>query len=276
MIIFLTGGSGFIGQNFINKALKNNFKIYAITRNKAIVKSEKRAGINWIYGDLSQNYDKYFKECDVFLHLAAHGVVDSSSDFQEYYMWNVEQPIKLANSAINCGIKKFLIIGSCSEYGYSANKYQYIPEDAELIPHDNYSLSKAIASMKFKAIAIKHNIKLNILRLFHVFGEGENNKRLWKSLKIAASNGEDIHITKGEQIRDFSHVSYVVTKIVDFCSFESIISGEPVIKNIGSGNVLSVKQFSNYWWKEFNASGKIYYDLPYRKDELMRVVPKLN
>ena len=276
MKIFLTGGSGFIGKNFINEALQNNFEIYAITRDKFIANNEKRAGINWIYGDLTQNYEKYYKKCDIFVHIAAYGVVDSSPKFIEYFNWNVEQPTKMAESAIECGIKKFLIIGSCSEYGLSANKYKFIPEDAALIPIDNYGLSKSIATIKFQVLAMKFNLKLTILRLFHVFGEGENNKRLWMSLKIAASNGKDCHVTKGEQVRDFSHVSFVVKKMINYCSFESVICGQPVIKNIGSGNVLSVKEFSNYWWKKFNASGKIYYDLPYRKDEIMRIVPKLN
>ena len=53
-------------------------------------------------------------------------------------------------------------------------------------------------------------------------------------------------MTKGEQIRDFSDVK-IVSKIL----FQNILEMENdrSIKNIGSGQVMSLKDFAKGWWK---------------------------
>ena len=49
MKIFLTGGTGFIGKNFINLALKNGHHIFAITRKKKQSKIDK---LTWLFGEI--------------------------------------------------------------------------------------------------------------------------------------------------------------------------------------------------------------------------------
>ena len=36
MKIFITGANGYLGRSFIKKAVKKNFKIFAVTRKKKI------------------------------------------------------------------------------------------------------------------------------------------------------------------------------------------------------------------------------------------------
>ena len=72
MKIFVTGGTGYVGKNFINYALKNKHFIYALTRKK---NNQKRKNLFWLKGRL----DKKFKElsnCDILIHLASEGVYD--------------------------------------------------------------------------------------------------------------------------------------------------------------------------------------------------------
>ena len=77
MVIFLTGGSGFIGKDFLKLALSKGHFIYAISRKKKI-KNEKN--LKWLKGELDDDWSKYFKKADVLVHLAAIGLKKMPND----------------------------------------------------------------------------------------------------------------------------------------------------------------------------------------------------
>lgn len=84
-------------------------------------------------------------------------------------------------------------------------------------------------------------------------------------------------MTLGEQIRDFISVENVADKITNELTFKNSVKGVPNIKNIGSGNPQSVIEFAKYWWSFWNASGLLKPGaLPYRDNEVMRFVPKID
>jgi nucleoside-diphosphate-sugar epimerase len=131
--------------------------------------------------------------------------------------------------------------------------------------------------MVFKQFAIENSLSLTYIRLFQVFGEGEEERRLWPSLRKAAISGQDFPMTLGAQIRDFIEVEIIAVRFVDeTISLMNLI--EPKVKyiNLGSGLPQSILDFSRYWWNKFNAKGKLLVGtLPYRKGECMRYVPEL-
>jgi len=277
MNIFLTGGTGFIGSNFIKRAMDAGYNIVAIKRKKSVPKINLIKQPVWVDGDLESDYSAYMKSCDIFVHMASYGVLDEGDDLDECLRWNVVATYNLCKQAYNSGINKFIILGSCFEYGKSGERFDYIPTTAPLEPSTNYASSKAAASVLLYGWAIKKNVKMNILRIFQVYGEGENNNRLWPSLRYAALNGSDFEMTKGEQIRDFTSVDDVVSDIIKSLLFDNVFSGKPIIANIGSGVAQSVHQFCSYWWKKWNAKGKLIVGaVPYRDDEVMRYVPEIN
>ena len=277
MKIFLTGGTGFIGSNFIRKATDDGHSIIAIRRKKSTPKVNLISQPTWVEGDLESDFSAYLKNCDIFVHMASYGVLDKGGDLDEYLRWNVVATYNLCKQAYNSGIKKFIILGSCFEYGRAGERFDYIPTTAPLEPSTNYASSKAAASVLLYGWAVKKNVYMNIIRIFQVYGKGENNNRLWPSLRHAALNGRDFKMTKGEQIRDFILVDDVVSDIIQSLSFDKSISGSPKINNIGSGKPLSVHQFCSYWWKKWNAKGELIIGaLPYRKDEVMRYVPEID
>ena len=61
MIIFLTGGSGFIGRKFINEALEVGHFIYAVSRKN----KKNKKNLVWLKGDLDKDWNKYLKKSDV-------------------------------------------------------------------------------------------------------------------------------------------------------------------------------------------------------------------
>ena len=112
-------------------------------------------------------------------------------------------------------LRKFIIAGSCFEYGKKGEEYEFIPPDAALFPTQSYPASKAAASIIFTQWAIENSIDMTILRIFQVFGEGEARSRFWPSIKEMVNSGNDFEMTNGEQVRDFINVKEVVKQILE-------------------------------------------------------------
>jgi nucleoside-diphosphate-sugar epimerase len=202
--------------------------------------------------------------------------VSSSSDWDYCFDINVTKSIKLLQLAIKLGIHKIMICGTCSEYGLSGTKYDYIPTNAPLYPTGAYHASKAAATMAAIGLAVQYDLQLTVFRPFHIYGEGENSNRFWPSLMIAAKNGEDFPMTRGEQIRDFTPVEFCVTKISELMH-DLPKNGTPKLVNIGTGEPQSLIEFAQFWWKKWQAQGKLLPgEVPYREDEVMRYVPNIS
>lgn len=276
MTIFLTGATGFVGRHVLNDLLSKGFNVVALCRenNADLVKSEK---ITWIKGSLGSVSEEDLKGSDVIIHIAAAGVIPGQNDFDEIYKTNFTDFVSLLKKAKNASIKRVVVAGTCSEYGSESEKYENVPIEASLNPIDSYGASKAAATIAAKAFAVEYGLELIILRLFHVYGEGESENRFWPSLKASALSGKDFHMTSGEQIRDFTPVQFVSKCFLHFAIIEKVKNRKPVILNIGTGKSKSLYEFALEEWKKFNGKGKIYRGtVKYRKNEVMRYVPKVD
>ena len=274
MKLFVTGATGFIGSNFVNAAHDAGHEIIGLKRAGSQPRVPLLHEPEWVQGQLNSNFIQKLQECDVLVHLAAHTPNPPYASLEECLHWNLYMSLSLLNQAHKAGIKKYLIAGSCFEYGRSGEKYELIPVDAPLEPTMAYPTSKAAASIAFHGWAVEKNISLQILRIFQVFGEGESESRLWPSLHKAAISGENYPMTEGEQVRDFVSVEEVAATFVSALSFDGVDLGKPIIKNVGTGSPQSVRKFSEYWWKKWNAKGELQIGkVPYRDNEIMRFVP---
>lgn len=173
------------------------------------------------------------------------------------------------------GVTKIVSLGSCLEYGKSGEEFDFIPPDAPLLPTDNYGASKAAFTLGLRALKQCYNADFRVLRPFHVYGEGQFDKNFWPQLRKAALCGNDFEMTRGEQIRDYMHVSKLADLIIGELLQDTLDSCF-TIKNLGSGKPVSMKDFALEQWTQFGAKGKLKIGLlPYRKNEIMRYVPEI-
>ncbi len=276
MRIFITGSNGFIGSHLVKKALDRGHEVLGLRLPNHKEKIYLPKQPIWISGTLEDDYKQALAGCDVVIHLAAYGVNPLHDSWKEAFRWNVAASLNLWTQAHNAGLKRIILSGSCFEYGKSAERFQFIPSDAPLEPVNAYGASKAAATLAAMAFAREKNMELAVLRPFHVYGEGENPNRFWPTLRKAALEGEDFPMTLGEQIRDFIPVEQVAEIFLNYATNMSLKPGIPSIHNLGTGNSQSLLKFAEMWWKIFGAKGKIIPGaIPYRKNEVMRYVPKI-
>ncbi|MBK1882476.1 NAD(P)-dependent oxidoreductase [Luteolibacter pohnpeiensis] len=274
MKIFLTGGTGFIGSHFINQAHAVGHEIIALRRSPASVPRVPlgKAPV-WLDKAMPDLQPADFIGSDTLVHLAAHSANVPYDTLEACIQHNVIEPIQMIRTASVAGIQKYVIAGSCFEYGRSGERYDKIPPNAPLEPTLSYPASKAAASVAFHSLAQELSIKLSIHRIFQVFGEGEDPGRLWPSLRKAALAGESLEMTPAEQVRDFINVTEVAAQLLAAIDLEPL-PGIPLVMNLGTGEEMTLRNFAEHWWKTWNASGTLHFGAkPYRDGEIMRYIP---
>ena len=277
MKIFVTGGTGFIGSHFLQCALDAGHEVLALRRSS---KSRPRIPLSrepdWLDKSMPEIEEGELVGCEVLVHLAAHSANVPYDTLENCLVWNVIEPVKLFEKAIASGLPRFVVAGSCFEYGTAGERYQSIPVDAPLEPTQTYPASKAAASIAFSQLAIERKVELILLRIYQVFGEGETESRLWPSLRRAALAGEDFPMTKGEQIRDFIPVEQVAAQFLEACERSDLSPGDPIVENIGTGQPQTLREFAETWWQHWQATGSLKPGaIPYRPHEIMRYVPQV-
>lgn len=278
MRIVLTGGTGFIGSHFLNAALAEGHDVLAIRRTTT---SFPRISLLreplWLDANLNEVKGVDLKGYDVLVHLATHTGNVPYDSLANCLKWNLMAPLELFEQARDAGIQNFIVAGSCFEYGISGEKYSEIPTNAPLEPTNSYAASKAAASIAFQQWASQSQLNLCILRVFHVFGEGELPSRFWPSLKRAAFANDDFKMSKGDQIRDFMYVKDVAKAFLDCAKHVTQSKYLPKVINLSSGKSTSMRDFALTWWDKWGASGDLKIGtIPYRQNEVMRFVPGEN
>ncbi|RIK83989.1 MAG: hypothetical protein DCC67_05410 [Planctomycetota bacterium] len=276
MRLFVTGATGFIGSHFVNQALSAGHEVLGLRRTSS---SRPRIPLDaepqWVEKSMLDVAQRDVAGCDAIVHLAAHTANPPYDTLENCLYWNLTAPLGLFRVARRVGIDRFVVAGSCFEYGRSGERYEFIPPDAPLEPTLSYPASKAAASAAFIAFAVETQARLSIHRVFHVFGEGEHEQRLWPTLRRVALSGDDLPMTPGEQVRDFCPVEQVAATLLAACG-EAMEPGRVIVENVGAGQPETVRAFAERWWRRWNAAGHLVFGaLPYRVGEVMRYVPLL-
>jgi nucleoside-diphosphate-sugar epimerase len=237
--LFVTGGSGFIGKNFICKAVKTNYKIFALSRKKR----KNTKNIFWVKGEINGNFKKYLKKSDIMIHFAASGVNQTFLNSNDLFKENVLKPYQFLINCCNYGPKKWIIIGSASEYGKAAEKKKILNVNTSELPESNYEISKLMFSKLAMELSRYNRIKCRVLRIFNVYGKGENKKRLFPSVRRAVKLKKKFTIFSSSQIKDFIEINKVTDMITDTLNFKKNSSKFPQIWHIASGKPKTVKNF---------------------------------
>jgi len=276
MKIFVTGGTGFIGSHFLKQALADGHEVTALRLPGDRPKIPLATQPEWVDGSLADNWRDKLAGCGALVHFAAVGVSPQNASWDQLFAVNVQQSLDLWLHAADAGVKRFVICGSCFEYGKSGERYEFIPADAPLEPTNAYAASKAAATMAALALAVEKKTELLVLRPFHVFGEGQHESNFWPSLQKAARSGEDFPMTAGGQVRDFVPVEEVADAFLAALARTDLRAGEPGIENVGTGKPQTLRAFAEFWWKHWAAKGKLKFGaVPYRPNEVMRYVPEI-
>jgi len=112
--------------------------------------------------------------------------------------------LRLAQGAANAGVQRFIGIGSCFEYILSDN---VLTVDTPLNPTTVYAASKVALFQTLTQWLPRESVSFAWCRLFYLYGDGEDHRRLVPHIRHQLSMGQPAELTSGEQIRDFMDVA---------------------------------------------------------------------
>lgn len=87
MKIFITGATGFVGQHVLRRLIDDNHSIVALYRHQSINKRLLHPSIDWVEGELDDDYQALFLDVDVFIHLASHTPNHPYDDLSQCIYW---------------------------------------------------------------------------------------------------------------------------------------------------------------------------------------------
>lgn len=213
--LFVTGGAGFIGSEFIRQAVPryrvinfdkltyagnlDNLAPVADHPNYSLVIGDVRDA-NAVAGAMPEN-------CDAIVHFAAESHVDRSIlSAEEFVLTNVLGTQVMLDVARHRKAKRFLHI-STDEVGGDMPPEGWFREDDPLRPNSPYAASKTAAEHFVRAAAHTFGLDVLITRTSNNYGPYQFPEKL---LPLAISNAmEDRPIPvygDGMQIRDWVHV----------------------------------------------------------------------
>jgi nucleoside-diphosphate-sugar epimerase len=211
---------------------------------------------------------------DVVIHLAGKSsLAECESQPSEAFLANLVSTIRCADYAKSVGAG--FIFSSTSAVYEGLNDLPFL-EDMEVFPHLAYPLSKRAAEQYLEALSKKHGFHSLILRLFNVFGEGQNVIRVQPPfvnfLHRELSNGRvPIIYAPASQARDYVYIEDVIDFILLAINPDhlkthgiyNVCSGRPItiesiIQAVALGAGLSGIEFQqgdpeNFW----NAFGEL-------------------
>ncbi len=179
MKILVTGGSGFIGSNFIRHVMSKNRSCEIVNLDKLsyagntenLKDVEKDPNYTFIKGDICDHatVEKAMDGCDYVVNFAAESHVDRSiHGADEFIMSNVLGTNVLLEKARLKGISKFIHISTDEVYG-SIDEGSF-NESSMLAPNSPYSASKAAAEHMCRAYYITWGLPVVITRSSNNFG----------------------------------------------------------------------------------------------------------
>src|ERR1700733_16083351 len=214
--IFVTGGAGFIGSEFIRQAIHRyrivNFDNLTYAGNLDNLASiADNPNYSLVTGDICDEAAVAAampENCDAIVHFAAESHVDRSIlSAKEFVLTNVLGTQVMLDVARHRKAKRFLHI-STDEVGGDMPPGGWFREDSPLDPNSPYAASKTAAEHFVRAAAHTFGLDVSITRTSNNYGPYQFPEKL---LPLAISNAlEDRPIPvygDGLQVRDWVHVA---------------------------------------------------------------------
>ncbi len=227
MSVLVTGGAGYIGSHTVRALVEAGESVIVIDNLSTGVSAYLPEGVALFIGDAA---DENLVEgviaahaVDSIMHFAGSVVVpDSMRDPLAYYRNNTMTTRSLLNTAVKCGVSRFIFSSAAAVYG---NPDQLpVPEHAPTRPLSPYGSSKLMTEIMLHDTASAHGMTYVVLRHFNVAGadpkgrigpaSGGATHLLKVAVEVAIGQrakidvfGTDYPTADGTCIRDFIHVS---------------------------------------------------------------------
>ena len=234
-LILLTGAAGFVGRQVLRALGERGCRVRSVVREGKQERFAHDDAIETIVASrdiFTESAAWWARACggvDTVIHAAWYaesGQYLQSPKNQEC----LSGTLRLAEGAVQAKVRRFVGIGTCFEYDLDAGRLSI---KTPLKPSTPYAQAKVDAFNALSVALPRHGVAFAWCRLFYLYGEGEDSRRLVSYVRARLQAGEPAELSSGSQVRDFLDVREAARMIVDVAlgSQEgpvNICSGKPV------------------------------------------------
>ena len=196
--ILVDGASGFVGSCLIPKISEcQHYEVLTLKRDSGDVADP----ATW----------QSVPAANVVVHLAAKTFVpDSWADPVSFLRTNLNGTI---NALEYCRAHKARLI-FLSSYLYGNSKVLPISEQAEVLANNPYALSKKLAEDACHFYSDCYGVDVTVLRVFNLYGGGQDNKFLIPSIIEQVLNNSSIKVKDLEPKRDYLYIDDLIEALM--------------------------------------------------------------
>lgn len=241
-ITLVTGGSGFVGRQILKALSARPVRLRLITRDPAKLYFTS----DW------ENIERIVVTSDLFAESTAWWQsVCSGVDTLIHSAWYAEPghylhsprnldcligTLQMAKGAAEAHVHRFVGLGTCLEYASGDQPKAF---NSPLSPQSPYASAKAATYLALAQTLPLLGVEFAWCRLFHLYGENEDARRLTPYLRNKLAAGETAELSSGTQTLDFLDVTRAGEMIVN-----TAFSNTQGATNICSGNPMTVREIA--------------------------------
>ena len=266
MKILVTGATGFIGSEFVKKALADGYEVHCLVRRESnILRLAKGVNIHYL-SRKNDNINKIISiiQPEIVFHLASLFIADHKyDDIDDLIYSNITFSTKIVDAMVNNNILMLVNVGT---------SWQYYNSNEEYNPVNLYAATKQAFEDILKFYNDKYKLRVINLKLFDTYGECDFRKKLFFALNKAIDNKERLKMSFGEQEIDLVHIDDVVNALL--LAGRMLITKEVFNESyaLSSGNVMKLKELVGKYEIFIGENIDIEWGArPYREREVMKV-----
>lgn len=246
--VLVTGGAGFIGSNLTDELIKRGHEVLIIDNLSSGKKEHINPEAKFFELDL-RDFEKIkpvFEGVDFVFHVAAVPRIPLSIEKPiETNEANVTGTLHTLVASKEAKVKKVIYSSSSSVQGKQVK--MPMKEGGICAPLNPYALQKYVGELYSKIFYEIYGLPTVSLRYFNVYGPKQPEKGTYAPIigKFLSQKAEGKTLTitgDGNQTRDFTHVSDVVSANILAMESEKVGKGEAI--NIGAGKNYSINQIA--------------------------------
>jgi len=203
MKFVVTGATGFVGMHVVPALLARGHRVVALSRD-----GNKARNTPWFSQVEYLSFDLHapgasipaeFENADGLIHLAWPRLPNYTSLF--HFEDTLLADYRFLKASVGAGIRRVVVTGTCLEYG---NKSGSLTEALPSEPVIPYALAKDTLRKFLEALQGSKPFELVWLRLFYLYGPGQNPNSLLAQLERAIDHGDaEFNMSAGDQVRDY-------------------------------------------------------------------------
>ena len=239
--MLVTGATGFVGRQIVQALAAKGADIVVVVREGKEPQAESLPGVvrvittTDLFAETSDWWANACADVDTIIHAAWYAEPGKYLQSPKNLDCLIGT-LNLARGAVQAVVRRFVGVGTCFEYDLSLG---VLSVDPPLQPSTPYAGAKAATFLALSQWLPAQSVDFAWCRLFYLYGEGEDERRLVPYLRAKLAAGAVAELTSGRQVRDFLDVAEAGRLIVD-----AALGTQQGPINICSGVPITVRQLA--------------------------------